>query len=287
MAADHRLAPHATLPDRYARLEVLASTIDHHGRLVALVADPTQGFTPIPHFSALQPPPRYDATAVICDGPETHEIPLTDLNQWVTLIDTLGDGVVLANPRCEPVDIDIERYQQPIPADELHLTQNVQVISADGHIRSAFYAGDGIEQLMTDVRGAIWISYCDQSNYWFSDPDGTRSYGFALGLARWNSNGGKPWMASSHTPDVFWGDCYALNVGRDVVHACPYTDFPLVEIDDHGVRSITPNPITRCSGLTVSGLEVAFLDQHRTEAGSAGRSAGAADRAAPSPSRAA
>ncbi|SCF19138.1 hypothetical protein GA0074695_4195 [Micromonospora viridifaciens] len=71
MATDRRLALHATLPDRYAHLEVLASTIDHLGRIVALVADPVQGFAPVPHFSELRPPPRYDATALICDGPET------------------------------------------------------------------------------------------------------------------------------------------------------------------------------------------------------------------------
>ena len=40
MAAGHRLALHATLPDRYAQHEVMASTIDHRDRLIALVADP-------------------------------------------------------------------------------------------------------------------------------------------------------------------------------------------------------------------------------------------------------
>ncbi|MEU0566704.1 hypothetical protein ABZ297_15100 [Nonomuraea sp. NPDC005983] len=267
MVADHRLALHATLPDSYARHEVLASTIDHRGRLAALVADPAQGFVPTPDRFWLRPPPRYDATAVVCDGAETREIRLTDLDQWFTDIDTLGDGIVLAAARCEPVGIEIERYQEPVPEDELHLTHNVRVIDGGGQIQSAFYAGDGIEQLMTDARGAIWISYFDESNYWFPNPDGTRSYGFAIGLARWGSDGGQPWMAPFHTPDVFWCDCYALNVGRDVVHACPYTDFPLIEIDSHGVRSITPNPITRCHGLAISGAEIAFLDQHRAGGG--------------------
>lgn len=229
---------------------------------------PPRASPPLPRFSALRPPPRYDATAVICDGTEIHEIPLKDLDLWFGRIDTYGDGIVLADARCEPVGIDIERYQEPVPEDELVLTDNVRVIDGSGQIQSAFYAGDAIEQLMTDAQGAIWISYFDQSSYWFPNPDGTRSYGFAIGLARWGIDGGQPWMAPFHTPDVFWGDCYALNVGRDVVHACPYTDFPLVEIDGHGVRSITPNPITRCHGLAISGAEIAFLDQHR--AGSSG-----------------
>ncbi|MFB4283451.1 hypothetical protein ACBJ59_49675 [Nonomuraea sp. MTCD27] len=267
MVADHRLALHATLPDRYARHEVLTSTIDHRGRLAALVADPAQGFVPIPRPSPQQPPPRYDATAVICDGAETREIPLTDLDQWFTGIDTLGDGIVLAAARCARIDIDVERYLEPIPEDELHLTKNVHVIDEGGQTRSTFYAGDGIEQLMTDAQGAIWISYFDQSDYWFPNPDGTRSRGFAIGLARWSSDGGQPWMAPPHTPGIFWCDCYALNVGSDIVHACPYPDFPLIEIDRHGVRRITPNPITRCHGLAVSGGEIAFLDQHRVAGG--------------------
>ncbi|NUW45769.1 hypothetical protein [Nonomuraea rhodomycinica] len=267
MAADCRLALHATLPDRYAHDEVLASTIDHRGRLAALVADPSQGFTPVPHFSALRPPPRYDATAVICDGAEVREITLTDLGLWFTHIDTLGDGIVLAAARCEPVGVDIERYRWLVPEDELHLTDNVRVIDRDGQTQAAFYAGDGIEQLMTDAQGNIWTSYFDESNYWFANPDGTRSYRFMIGLARWDSHGSPPWMAPSHTPDVVWCDCYALNVGHEVVHACPYTDFPLIEIDGDGVRSITPNPVTRCSGLAVSGAELAFLDQHRAGGG--------------------
>ncbi|MFG1860804.1 hypothetical protein [Microbispora bryophytorum] len=267
MVADRRLALHATLPDRYACCEVLASTIDHRGRLAALVADPAQGFAPIPHFSELRPPPRYDATAVICDGADIRQIPLIDLGLWFTHIDTLGDGIVLAAARCEPVGIHVERYQEPTSEGELRLTDNVQVIDGGGQTRSAFYAGDGIKQLLTDAQGNIWTSYFDESNYWSINPDGTRSYTFMIGLVRWDSDGGPPWMAPSHTPGVVWCDCYALNVGRDVVHACPYTDFPLIEIDADGVRSVTPNPVTRCSGLAVSGSELAFLDQHRAGGG--------------------
>ncbi|MFG1750227.1 hypothetical protein [Streptosporangium sandarakinum] len=127
-------------------------------------------------------------------------------------------------------------------------------------------AGPG-SRAETDAQGNVWTSYFDESSYWFPNPDGTRSYGFMIGLARWNNDGGPPWMAPSHTPGVVWCDCHALNVGRDVVHACPYTDFPLIEIDADGVRSITPNPVTRCSGLAVSGAELAFLDQHRVNGG--------------------
>ncbi|MCO5998511.1 hypothetical protein [Actinoallomurus rhizosphaericola] len=267
MAAERRLALHAMLPDRYAHLEVLASTIDHRGRLAALVADPAQGFVSVPHFSVLRPPPRYDATALICDGPEIREIPLNDLDLWFTHIDTRGDGVVLAAARCERQGIPYERYGEPIPEHELRLTANIRVIDGEGQTRASFYAGDGIEQLMTDPQGNIWASYFDESSYWTPNPDGTRSYQFMVGLVRWDCDGGPSWMVADDTPGVDWCDCYALNVGRELVHACPYTKFPLVELDANSVRAVTPNPVTRCAGLAVSGSELAFLDQDRADGG--------------------
>ena len=267
MATDRRLALHATLPERYAHLEVIASTIDHLGRVVALVADPGQGFAAVPRFSKLRPPPRYDATALICHGTEVREIPLNDLDLWFRGIDTLDDGVVLVSARCAPPGVSHERYGEPVPADELRLTQNLRVFDGHGQPQAAFYVGDGIEQLLTDSHGQIWTSYFDESSYWSANPDGTCSYGFMIGLARWDSTGGEPWMVSSDTPGVAWCDCYALNVGSERVHACPYPDFPLIELDSRGVRAVTPNTITRCTGLAVAGRELAFFDQCRTGCG--------------------
>lgn len=131
MASDRRVALHATLPDRYAHLEVMASTVDYLGRIVALVADPDQGFGPVPHFPELCPPPRYDATALICEGAEVREIPLNDLDLWFTAIDALGDGVVLTAARCEPPGVSYKRYGEPVPGDELHLTANLRVFDTD------------------------------------------------------------------------------------------------------------------------------------------------------------
>ncbi|MER5324688.1 hypothetical protein [Streptosporangium roseum] len=62
-----------------------------------------------------------------------------------------------------------------VSESELHLTDNVRVIDGGGQTRSAFYAGDGIEQLMADAQGNLRTSYFDESNYWSANPDGTRS----------------------------------------------------------------------------------------------------------------
>ncbi|GAA4610166.1 hypothetical protein BJY16_007703 [Actinoplanes octamycinicus] len=316
MAADRRLALHATLPDRYAHVEVLASTIDHLGRIVALLADPAGAeHSPPSAPSSLSAAPSslsaapssvpsapsslsaagsplsaagspfsaapsslsaagsslsaasYDATAIICDGAEVHEIPLRGLDLRFNDIDVLDDGVVLSAARCAPTRVPFERRGEPVPEDELHLTENVRVFDSRGQVRTSFYAGDGIEQLVTDPHGTIWISYFDESNYWYPRADGTRSYGFMNGLARWDRTGGDPWMVPFDTPEVSWCDCYAMNVGRDRVHACPYPDFVMVELGPAEVRSITPNPITRCSGLAVAGAEFALFDQDRVDDG--------------------
>ncbi|WP_327151927.1 hypothetical protein [Nocardia sp. NBC_01329] len=206
----------------------------------------------------------YDALAVVCDRADAHEIPLRGLDQLFDEIDTFGDGVIVGAARVPPAHTDNDSYLDPVPAEELTLTLNVKLFDGDGNQVGAFYAGDGIEQLLTDPDGRIWISYFDEAGYWSHNPDGTRSYRFLVGLARWDNPLATPWLAPDHTGDrVVWCDCYAVNVGRTNVYACPYTDFPLVELDASGVLSITPNPVTRCYGLAVSGSTLAFLDQHR------------------------
>lgn len=262
MAGNRHLRRHATLPERYARFEVLASSIDYRGRLVVLLVDPADGGPSAQHWR--RPVRPYDAIAVVCDSADAHEIPLRGLDQLFNEIDTFGDGVVLGAARVPLARADDESCLDPVPEEELRLTLNVKLFDGGGNQTGAFYAGDGIEQLLTDPQGRIWISYFDEASYWSRNPDGTRSYRFMVGLARWDNVAAAPWLAPNHTGNrVVWCDCYALNVGRTVVYACPYTDFPLVELDASGVRSVTSNPITRCNGLAVSGSTLAFLDQHR------------------------
>jgi hypothetical protein len=267
MVDSRDLALHATLPERYARFDVLASTIDHLGRLLALVVDPAQdagAALPWRCRGPWEPPiPLFDATVVICDGDDEHQIPLYGLDQWFCEIDALGDGVILGAARIPAANAQ-RLHQRFAPAHESHLTRNILVFDGGGTRAGAFYAGDGIEQLSTDPGGRIWISYFDESSYRFAMPDGTWSVRSMVGLARWNDPDHDPWFAYHDTGnEVDWSDCYALNVGQALVHACPYTKFPLVEVDASGVRSITPNPIHLCSGFAVSDSALAFLGQYR------------------------
>jgi hypothetical protein len=78
------------------------------------------------------------------------------------------------------------------------------------------------ETTLTDPEGRIWIDYFDEAGYWSRNPDGTRSSRFLVGLARWDNSAATPWLAPVHTGNrVVRCDCYALDVGRTLVYACP------------------------------------------------------------------
>ncbi|MEV6102985.1 hypothetical protein [Nocardia sp. NPDC051981] len=249
-----------TLPERYTHLDVLASTIDFHGRLVALLIDPAR-FGPLASGSA-QPNMRYNATAVICDATDVHEIALNDLDLRFTVIDVRGDGIVVGAASIPSVGVHARTYAGSVPAEELDLTTNVWLFDDGGTPVGTFYAGDAIEQLVTDRDGRIWIAYIDQARYWAAEPGGTRHLYAPVGLARWDDANDRPWLACENIDSVFWMDCYSLNVGHARVHACPFPRFPLVEIDTDGDFSSTANPVEYCHGLAVSGSDFAFLYPH-------------------------
>ncbi|MBF6171030.1 hypothetical protein [Nocardia blacklockiae] len=153
--------------------------------MVVLLVDPVSGGPSAQNWR--RPVPPYDAIAVVCDSADVHEIPLHGLDQRFTEIDAFGDGVILGAariPRAHPDDE--SSFLVPVPEEELRLTLNAKVFDGDGNQIGAFYAGDGIEQLLTDPEGRIWISYFDEANYWSRNPDGTCSHRFLVGLARWD-----------------------------------------------------------------------------------------------------
>jgi hypothetical protein len=254
-----RLRIWGALPDCYADRKVAASTIDAAGRIIALLvaADVTcaeRGAAPHP----------YDATVVVMDGHDITEVRLSGLDLRFPKIDVLGDGFVLAAARCRmpsgPAAATVAELEAQIP-------HNARIVAADGSIRTSFHAGDGIEQVMTDQAGDIWISYFDEASICAPHLDAQHReqppHRFTMsmpGLIRWTADGNAAWYASrDSTGPTSWVDCYALNVGADRVWAYPYTAFPLVEIDQDGVRCVRRTPVRSASGVVVAGERVAFV----------------------------
>ncbi|WP_053642526.1 MULTISPECIES: hypothetical protein [unclassified Streptomyces] len=219
------LVPHARLPRAHHDRHVLASTVDAFGAAHWLLAEraPEAGDDADP----------YDALVVsVADGAvETTE--LSGVRARWPKLDRLPDGrFVVASARSDG-DGD---------------TGQVQIFNTLGREYGAFSVGDAIEHLLVDEVGDLWAGHFDEN---------------PLGIRRWSAAGELLW-ASEDDPGAGWiMDCYALNVSGTAVWACPYVDFPLLEIrPGQDVRSRT-GIVGGADSLAVHGERVAFLDHGR------------------------
>lgn len=128
----------------------------------------------------------------------------------------------------------------------------VQVFDALGRETLSFSVGDAIEHLLVDEASHIWVGHFDEN------PAGIRCWS-ATGQLAWTSD-------SAHIPGLF--DCYALNVSGTAAWACPYTDFPLVEIrPNRPDRPVTvwANRVRGARAVAVHGDRVAFYGGYGEE----------------------
>ncbi|MCF2530795.1 hypothetical protein [Yinghuangia soli] len=217
------LMPYARLPRAHHDHHVLTSTVDVFGAAHWLLAE----HAPQPGGDVLP----FDALVVSVDPGGSVE--LTELSavraRWPQL-DRLPDGgFVVAAPRAR-------RFEDG---------DQVQVFDALGRETASFSVGDAIEHLLVDETGRIWVGHFDEN---------------PIGIRRWSATGRLAWTSDgAGIPGLF--DCYALNVSGTAAWACPYTDFPLVEIRpdraDQPVK-IWANRIGGAHAVAVHGERVAF-----------------------------
>ncbi|MFD9320082.1 hypothetical protein ACFWDQ_20810 [Streptomyces sp. NPDC060053] len=224
------LVPYAHLPQAHHDRHVLTSTVDVFGAAHWLLAEraPQPGGDVLP----------FDALVVSVDPGGNVE--LTELSavraRWPHL-DRLPDGeFVVAASRAR-------RYED---------ANQVQVFDALGRETSSFSVGDAIEHLLVDEAGHIWVGHFDEN---------------PAGIRRWSATGQLTWMSDdAHIPGLF--DCYALNVSGTAAWACPYTDFPLVEIrpdrTDRPVK-VWANRVRGAKAVAVHGERVAFYGGYGEE----------------------
>ncbi len=115
---------------------------------------------------------------------------------------------------------------------------NALAIDQNGRIFRRGCLGDGIAHLQVAGDGTIWAGYFGEGvfgNLGWGGP-GPEPLG-AGGIAAWSPDFDKTWELDPEKGLV--ADCYALNVGTGEVLACPYTDFPVVRIQDRQAR-VTP-----------------------------------------------
>ncbi|MFE3151599.1 hypothetical protein ACFXJ6_33940 [Streptomyces sp. NPDC059218] len=224
------LTPYARLPRAHHNLHVLTSTVDVFGAAHWLLGEraPQPGGDVRP-FDAL-------VVSVRPGG----SVELTELSavraRWPHL-DRLPDGrfVVAASRARRSED-----------------SNQVQVFDALGRETSSFSVGDAIEHLLVDEAGHIWVGHFDEN---------------PAGIRRWSATGRLTWTSDdAHIPGLF--DCYALNVSGTVAWACPYTDFPLVEIRPDGPERpvrVWENHVRGAKAVAVHGDRVAFYGGYREE----------------------
>jgi hypothetical protein len=139
---------------------------------------------------------------------------------------------------------------------------NALAIDENGRIFRIGCLGDGIEHLQVAGNGIIWAGYFDEGifgNLGWGGP-GPRPLG-AGGIAAWSPDFEKTWELDPGEGLV--ADCYALNVSPGEVLACPYTDFPVVRIQDRQVRVIATSGVSGPVGIIASGDQVGLIGTYR------------------------
>ncbi|MFG2900798.1 hypothetical protein ACGFZH_27395 [Streptomyces zaomyceticus] len=215
------LVPYARLPRTYHDRHVLTSTVDAFGAAHWLLTDRA----PEPGADA----PPHDALVVsVHEGGGVEVTELSSVRARWPHLDRLPDGgFVVASSRAR-------RYEDG---------NQVQVFDALGRESWTFSVGDAIEHLLVDGAGELWAGHFDEN---------------PLGIRRWSATGQLRW-AYDHVPGAAWiTDCYALNVSGSVAWACPYTDFPLLEIRA-GRVTVRTNPVKGAKAVAVHGGRVAFF----------------------------
>lgn len=97
---------------------------------------------------------------------------------------------------------------------------NAKVIDSNGDVESVFKVGDAVEDVQIAQGDSLWVSYFDEGSL--------RNEGWNdrwAGLAEFDCDGKLKWQVAGGILD-----CYSLNVGKDHVHACYFTDFPVLRI---------------------------------------------------------
>lgn len=164
-------------------------------------------------------------------------------------IDMLADGSFLVvGARC--------RWAESGP--EL----NALAIDRSGQIHRRGCLGDGIQHLQVARDGTIWAGYFDEGvygNMGWGGP-GPEPLG-AGGIAAWSPDFEKAWELDPQEGLV--DDCYALNVGAAEVLACPYTDFPVVRIQDRKVTVAATSGVSGPAGIIANGDQVGIIGTYR------------------------
>lgn len=181
--------------------------------------------------------PRPSSTVVVDGLPVAHP-----------LVQPLPDGQVVVGVRCAWRDEGPEH--------------NALLLAADGSIERTGTVGDGVEHLVVDAEGGIWTGYFDEGifgNFGWGYP-GPEPLG-APGIVKWSPQFEPVWRYQA-VADYWLADCYALNVAAGQVWACPYVDFPVIDIREESTRIWPTEGVSGPRGLVVADDVVGIIGDY-------------------------
>ena len=121
------------------------------------------------------------------------------------------------------------------------LPRNAVVYDAGGHVLAEEALGDGIQHVLADSTGAVWVGYSDEGVFG-DDPLG------ACGLIRFTPDLTPAWRyPSDDNPFGPIDDCEALNVDGATAWTCYDSGYPIVRIDE-GILTRLAQPRHRSQG---------------------------------------
>jgi hypothetical protein len=138
------------------------------------------------------------------------------------------------------------------------LPRNAVVYDAGGHVLAEEALGDGIQHVLADSTGAVWVGYSDEGVFG-DDPLG------ACGLIRFTPDLTPAWRyPSDDNPFGPIDDCEALNVDGATAWTCYDSGYPIVRMDE-GILTGWRNHVTEARALAVDGSRAALCSGYGSD----------------------
>ena len=219
----------------------------HHGRLEPPVTDASllhASATSEGEAIALWAVEGNDRTWIVTrqSGSATDSITLESSSDWTyPMVQAMPNGgALVASKRCEWVDG--------------FLQKNARHVSADGDTLNEATLGDGINHMLTDANGNVWVGFFDEGVYgdvgWEGEGHEFSPIG-GPGLLRFDDSLTLSWSYSGESSGYYIDDCYALNVTDSEAITCFYSDFVIAKVGREPTK-YWKNEVAGASALLVS-----------------------------------
>lgn len=192
--------------------EFIDFSVDLDGVVTVLTADRLPDYRRVEghvgYFQSFSRKPINYTAHVVCQSIPTRIKLGSTLENFTSIRKFSPDSILLARGRTQGKD----------PADGV-------LVDFEGNLCKRIGLGDAIEHLFITPNQSIWVGYFDEG-YMSSDS-------FGGGIVLLDADGVPQFRSSNR--ELACLDCYAMTMDRKgTVHACTYTDFPIVSITTSG-----------------------------------------------------